>query len=136
MRIEPLAPQQFGTAIALWREANLTRPWNDPEEDLRRAMAGPASTVLGGWVRDILAATAMVGHDGHRGWVYYVAVRPDMRSRGYGREIMHGCESWLGERGISKLNLMVRSENTSVVAFYAALGYGRDDVAVVSKRLR
>jgi len=77
----------------------------------------------------------MVGHDGHRGWVYYVAVHPDRRGRGHGRAIMRACETWLSTRDVPKIDLMVRAENDAVIAFYAALGYGHDDVVVMSKRL-
>lgn len=74
MKIEPLPQDLYGDAVALWRQTDLTRPWNDPTADLRRAMGGSASTVLGAVDRDALLATAMVGHDGHRGWVYYLSV--------------------------------------------------------------
>ena len=136
MHIESLSPSQFEAAVALWHEAGLTRPWNDPLEDLRRAIAGPASTVLAGTEDAHLVATAMVGHDGHRGWVYYVAVRPDRRGRGHGRAIMRACESWLAALDVPKIDLMVRTENDAVLAFYDAIGYGRDEVFVMSKRLR
>ena len=136
MHIESLSPSHFDAAVALWREAGLTRPWNDPGDDLRRAVAGPSSTVLAGHDGGTLVATAMVGHDGHRGWVYYVAVRPDRRGRGHGRAIMRACETWLTARDVPKIDLMVRTENDGVIAFYAALGYGHDDVVVMSKRLR
>ena len=88
MHIESLSPSQFDAAVALWHDAGLTRPWNDPMNDLRRAVAGPSSTVLAGHDGGELVATAMVGHDGHRGWVYYVAVRPDRRRRGHGRAML------------------------------------------------
>jgi ribosomal protein S18 acetylase RimI-like enzyme len=135
MFIEPLPPVLFDSAIALWREAGLIRPWNDPEADLQRAVAGPASAVLAGLEDDVLVATVMVGHDGHRGWAYYVAVAPDARGNSYGREIMRAAEEWLIARGITKLNLMIREDNESTTAFYAAIGYSRDQVIVVSKRL-
>jgi ribosomal protein S18 acetylase RimI-like enzyme len=135
MHIESLVPSDFDAAVALWHDAGLTRPWNDPMADLRRAVADPGSTVLAGHDGDELVATAMVGHDGHRGWVYYVAVRPDRRGQGLGRAIMGACETWLAARDVPKLNLMIRSENDAVIAFYAALGYGHDDVVVMSKRL-
>ncbi|HTU96658.1 MAG TPA: GNAT family acetyltransferase [Solirubrobacteraceae bacterium] len=135
MDIEPLTPPEFDAAVALWHQAGLTRPWNDPMADLRRAVTGPSSTVLAGRDGEGLVATAMVGHDGHRGWVYYVAVRADQRGRGHGRAMMEACEAWLAARDVPKINLMVRTENATVLAFYAALGYGRDDVAVLSKRL-
>lgn len=136
MHIESLSPSDFDAAVALWHDAGLTRPWNDPMDDLRRAVAGPSSTVLAGHDGDELVATAMVGHDGHRGWVYYVAVRPGRRRRGHGRAIMRACETWLSTRNVPKVQLMVRTENDAVTAFYAALGYGSDDVVVMSKRLR
>jgi ribosomal protein S18 acetylase RimI-like enzyme len=136
MHIESLSPSQFDAAIELWHDAGLTRPWNDPVDDLRRAMAGPASTILAGTDGGQLLATAMVGHDGHRGWVYYVAVRPDRRGRGHGRAIMRACETWLAARDVPKIDLMVRTENDAVLAFYHAIGYGRDEVFVLSKRLR
>ncbi|GMO31960.1 hypothetical protein TM233_45660 [Bradyrhizobium sp. TM233] len=68
-------------------------------------------------------ATVMVGHDGHRGWVYYVAVDPDGRKRGHGRLIMAAAEDWLRAAGISKLQLLVRRENAQANAFYGALGF-------------
>ncbi len=135
MHIASLSPPEFEAVIALWHDAGLTRPWNDPDEDLRRAMAGPSSTVLAGRDGDELVATAMVGHDGHRGWVYYLAVRADRRGRGHGRAMMQACEEWLAARGVPKLDLMIRTENDAVIAFYDALGYGHDDVVVMSKRL-
>lgn len=135
MDIESLSPSDFDSAVALWREVGLTRPWNDPKDDLCRAVTGPGSTVLAGHDGDELVATAMVGHDGHRGWVYYVAVRRDRRGRGHGRAIMRACENWLSARDVPKLDLMVRTDNHEVIAFYTALGYGHDDVVVMSKRL-
>jgi ribosomal protein S18 acetylase RimI-like enzyme len=119
----------------LWQDVGLTRPWNDAHADLRRAVAGPASEVLAAVRAGELVATAMVGHDGHRGWIYYLAVRPDARRRGYGRRMMQACEEWLTNRGIPKVNLMVRGDNALAHDFYAAIGYHRDEVAVLSRRL-
>ena len=116
--------------------SGLTRPWNDPRDDARRALYGATSTILAGFDAGALIATAMVGHDGHRGWVYYVAVRADMQGRGYGREIMLACEAWLIRRAVPKLNLMVRGDNVAARGFYEALDYDRDDVLVLSRRLR
>jgi len=110
-------------------------PWNNPRADLERALDGPSSTVLGGTFDGSLVATAIVGHDGHRGWVYYLAVALGARGHGYGRAMMDACERWLADRGVPKLNLMVRVGNEPVLGFYEALGYGRDAVVVLSRRL-
>jgi ribosomal protein S18 acetylase RimI-like enzyme len=135
MLIGPLHPDHHDAAIQLWHDAGLTRPWNDPEQDLRRAVAGPASTVLAGLEADELVATAMVGHDGHRGWIYYLAVSVDARGLGHGRAIMRACEEWFAAHGVPKLNVMVRGDNSAAVGFYASLGYTPDDVVVLSRRL-
>lgn len=135
MQIAQLAPDRIDDAVALWRHSGLARPWNDPADDARLALQSPASTILAGLDGDALMATAMVGHDGHRGWVYYLAVQEDARGRGHGRAMMGACEAWLAERGIAKLNLMVRGDNAQVRGFYAALGYDGDDVMVLSRRL-
>lgn len=127
-------PALVAEIVALWELCGLTRPWNDPVADLRLAAAGPASAVLTGRVDGRLVATVMVGHDGHRGAVYYVAVDPAAQGSGYGRAIMAAAEAWLRERGVPKLNIMVRRENAEVRAFYDALGAGEDDVIVLSKR--
>jgi ribosomal protein S18 acetylase RimI-like enzyme len=135
MEIGPLSTSQRDAAIALWHDAGLVVPWNDPRADLERALDGPSSTVLAGVQDGALVATAVVGHDGHRGWVYYLAVAPAARGRGLGRAMMDACERWLADRGVPKLNLMVRGGNEPVLGFYDALGYGRDEVVVVSRRL-
>lgn len=115
--------------------SGLTRPWNDPDADLARALAGPASTVLAALDGNTLVGTAMVGHDGHRGWVYYLASHPEHRGQGIGRALMAACEAWLIERGLPKIQFMVRSDNTPVLDFYAHLGYEPQDVAVLGRRL-
>lgn len=135
MRITTLPEALYGTAVALWQDTGLTRPWNDPEQDLRRAMTGPASTVLAAVEAERLLATAMVGHDGHRGWVYYLAVVPDERGHGVGRRMMRACEEWVIGHGVPKMNLMVRSGNAQVLAFYDRLGYRAGDVTVLARRL-
>lgn len=135
VRIYELTEAMADRVVDLWHDAELVRPWNDPVSDLRRALDGPASSVLGAFIDAELVGTAMVGHDGHRGWVYYVAVSPDRQRQGIGTALMGAAERWLADRGIPKLNLMVRTDNDRVSHFYRQLGYGRDDVLVLSRRL-
>jgi len=56
---------------------------------------------------EVLVATAVAGHDGHRGWIYYLAVRAGGRGRGHVAAMMRACEQWLHERAVPKLNVMV-----------------------------
>ncbi len=135
MQITTLPDDQRDAAVALWHACGLTRPWNDPDADLARALAGPASTVLGALDGETLVGTAMVGHDGHRGWVYYVAVDPGRQRTGLGRQLMAAAEAWLDERGVPKVQLMVRAGNDAVVGFYEALGYTDQGVVTMGRFL-
>ncbi len=136
VEIVTLPERLCADAVALWTEAALTRPWNDPVADLRRALSGPSSTVLAACDGDgRLLGTAMVGHDGHRGWVYYLAVQASEQRKGPGRQLMHACEACVRERGVLKIQLMVRRTNHGVLSFYESLGYEDGEVVVLGRFL-
>jgi ribosomal protein S18 acetylase RimI-like enzyme len=123
------------SVVSLWERCGLTRPWNDPVADIALARKGPNSTILLGREDEKVVASAMVGHDGHRGWVYYVAADPDRRGQGLGRAIMNAAEDWLRQAGIAKLQLMVRQDNAKASAFYETIGYDEAAVTVFAKWL-
>jgi ribosomal protein S18 acetylase RimI-like enzyme len=121
--------------IALWEACGLTRPWNDPAADFARAVSGPASAVLVRREDGALVASVMVGDDGHRGWVYYLAVAPERRRAGLGRAMMAAAEAWLRARGAPKLQLMVREDNEAALGFYEALELERQKVVTLGRFL-
>lgn len=133
--IEPAIADDKAAVVALWHACGLTRPWNDPEADFALAQGGGASTVLVAREEGI-AGSVMVGFDGHRGWVYYLAVSPEQRRTGLGRALMAAAEDWLRARGAPKLQLMVREDNAAALDFYEALGLERQKVAVLGRFLR
>jgi ribosomal protein S18 acetylase RimI-like enzyme len=135
LTIAPIADADVAAVIALWQRCGLSRPWNDPAADIARARKGPNAAMLIGRDGGRIAASVLVGHDGHRGWVYYVAVDPDDRYKGYGRVIMDAAEEWLRGRGIEKLQLMVRPDNSQVQAFYQSLGYVEQERIIYAKWL-
>ena len=135
LAIAEIADADVAGVIALWQACDLTRPWNDPAADIALARRGPNSTILIGRDGDAIVATVMVGHDGHRGWVYYVATDPDRRATGYGRAIMTAAEDWLRATGIAKLQLLVRRENARAGAFYQSIGYAEAQTIVFAKWL-
>lgn len=135
MEIASLGTEHQDAVVALWESAGLTRPWNPPAEDFRRAIDGPSSQVLGLFDDGTLVGTVMVGHDGHRGWVYYLAVDPEHRGSGTGRALMSAAELALREAGVPKVLLMVRRSNEEATGFYEHLGYERDDVDVFARWL-
>jgi ribosomal protein S18 acetylase RimI-like enzyme len=135
LAIAPLADADVEAVVRLWERCGLTRPWNDPRGDIALARRGPNSAILVGRSEGALVAAVMVGHDGHRGWFYYLGVDPARQGFGFGRAITAAAEAWLSERGIAKAQLMVRPGNEQVRAFYQALGYGEQERVVFAKWL-
>src|SRR5882757_8411025 len=135
LSIAAIEDADIATVIALWQRCGLTRPWNDPAADIALARKGANAAVLVGRDNCGIVASVLVGHDGHRGWVYYLAVDPDHRHKGYGGVMMAAAEDWLRQRGIEKLQLMVRPGNKQVQAFYDALGYDEQERVVYAKWL-
>ena len=119
--IAPVTDADVEPLVALWERCNLTRPWNDPRDDIAFARKSPSSVIMVGRFGGKPMASVMVGHDGHRGWVYYLAVDPAIRKSGFGRMLMTAAEDWLRGRGVLKIMLMVRPDNEAVREFYEAL---------------
>lgn len=135
MLIRPFAPQDEEQVIALWQRCELTRPWNDPRKDIQRKLTTQPELFLVLELEGGVVGTAMGGYDGHRGWVNYLAVAPELRGKGLGRKLMATLESLLTARGCPKLNLQVRAGNEAAIGFYARLGYKQDEVVSLGKRL-
>ena len=135
MIVEELRRDEDLLVAQLWTRVGLTRAWNDPTADFHRALDGPTSTVLGARRDGALIGTVMVGHDGHRGWVYYLAVDAQYQGEGIGSALMAAAETWLRSRGALKIQLMVRTGNDEALGFYDKIGYEESDVRVLSRRL-
>jgi ribosomal protein S18 acetylase RimI-like enzyme len=121
--------------VALWHRCGLTRPWNDPNRDIRRKLGVQPELFLVATLDEQVVATVMAGYDGHRGWLYYLAVDSAQQRLGYGREIVTAAERLLANLGGPKINLQVRTDNVAVVEFYRRLGFCRDEVVSLGKRL-
>ncbi len=121
---------------ALWREVFPDAPaHNVPEEDIRRKLAVQRDLFFVAVDGGELVGTALAGYDGHRGWVYCVAVKPNRRRRGIGDALMARVEEDLRAMGCAKLNLQVRATNREAVAFYERLGYAVEERVSMGKLL-
>ena len=121
--VREATPRDEADVTLLWRDCGLVASYNDPRSDFRFACAGPASTVLVGLDEERVIGTVMVGHDGHRGWLYYVACMAERRRTGVGRSMIASAEDWLRAHGVVKVHLMVREANAEVTGFYKRLGF-------------
>lgn len=133
--VRTFEPADQDQVIQLWRDCGLVVPQNDPAKDVARKLSFQPDLFLVGVLEDCVVATAMVGYDGHRGWINYLAVAPARRRQGFAKAIMDEAEKRLKALGCTKINLQVRTSNTKVIAFYERLGFSVDDVVGMGKRL-
>jgi ribosomal protein S18 acetylase RimI-like enzyme len=136
LTIRRALPEHESSVVELWRVCDLISSYNDPAADFRFAKAGACSDVLVGEDETgRISGSVMVGHDGHRGWLYYVAAAPHARGSGIGRQMVQAAEEWLRQRGVVKAQLLVRETNTKVVSFYEHLGFDIAPRVVMGKWL-
>ncbi|AIJ47965.1 MULTISPECIES: GNAT family acetyltransferase [Comamonas] len=136
MQVRAFTPADTEAVVQLWQDCELTRPWNDPHKDIARKLSvSPDLFWLGCDADGRIIASIMVGYDGHRGWINYLAVHPAHQRRGHARQLMQRAERALSELGCPKLNLQVRAGNEAVLAFYESLGYADDRTLSLGKRL-
>ncbi|MEO7413338.1 MAG: GNAT family acetyltransferase [Opitutaceae bacterium] len=128
-------PSDEAHVISLWRDCGLVKPQNDPRRDIARKLRVNPEWFLVGDLSGRIVATIMVGYEGHRGWINYLAVEPALQKSGVGRTLMAEAERVLCTAGCPKINLQVRSSNAGVIAFYHRLGFVADEVVSLGKRL-
>jgi ribosomal protein S18 acetylase RimI-like enzyme len=134
-QIRAFRAEDEGAVIDLWVRCDLVRPQNNPRTDIQRKMAVDPKGFLVGVLGEEIVASAMAGYDGHRGWIYYLAVAPHLQQSGYGRKIVEYIEAMLRARGCPKINLQVRTSNQRVIDFYKRIGFSQDEVLSMGKRL-
>lgn len=136
MEISPYQERDEPGVIALWREIFPDEPaHNEPAAVIRRKLAVQRELFLVARDGESVVGTVMAGYDGHRGWIYTVAVRPSHQRRGVGTALLRRAEEALTALGCPKVNLQVRATNSGVVAFYRKLGYAVEDRVSMGKRL-
>ncbi len=135
MIIRPYRSADEIAVIALWQACGLVRPQNDPRKDIARKLRVNPEWFLVGEIENRVVATVMVGYEGHRGWINYLAVEPARQRGGWGRVMMAEAERILRAAGCPKINLQVRTSNADAIAFYRRLGFAADDVVSLGRRL-
>lgn len=135
MNIRPYEPSDEEAVVDLWKRCGLLKPWNDPYKDIARKRSIQPELFLIGCINARIMGTVMVGFEGHRGWINYLAVDPDSQRQGYGRILMSEAERRLRALGCPKINLQVRNDNWDVINFYQQLGFCQDPVLSFGKRL-
>ena len=123
LSIRAYRPGDRDAVVALWERCGLIVGYNDPDRDIALWRASPNAEIFVGEQSGRIVATVCIGHDGHRGYPYYVATDPDLQGRGMGRRMMRHAEAWLARFGVPKINVLVRDTNEKVRDFYRTIGY-------------
>jgi ribosomal protein S18 acetylase RimI-like enzyme len=134
--IRPYRDADFGAVFDLWRACNLTQPWNPPARDIEFCRSSGHGELFVAEADGRIVGTVMAGHDGHRGWLYYVAVDPARQRSGIGAQLVAHAEAWLAAAGVPKAMLLVRDTNAAVAGFYERLGYDVEPRILMTKWLR
>jgi ribosomal protein S18 acetylase RimI-like enzyme len=126
--------------VALWQQAfpeyrDATRPQRNPHLSIANKLATQPELFFVAVLGERIVGTVMGGYDGHRGWMYSLAVDESLRRHGIGTRLVAHVEQVLTGLGCPKLNLQILSAKTELQAFYEALGYRADPVISLGKRL-
>ena len=135
MIVRPFHPADEPQVIGLWHLCDLVVPWNDPAQEIRLKSQTQPELFLVGVVEEQVVASVMAGYDGHRGWLYALAVAPPLQRQGLGRRMVTEAEAKMKALGCRKVNLQVRASNMAVIGFYESMGYGVEDRISLGKQL-
>ena len=136
IRVEPYREAHFDGVRTLWLEAFPDDPpHNRAEVAIPAKLAVQPDLLLVALDGEKVVGSVMAGYDGHRGWLYSVAVRQSHRRAGIGTLLIAEAEQRLAQLGCTKVNLQVRAENAAVAAFYRGLGYAVEERVSMGKRL-
>ena len=140
MIIRTFDERDTDAVLALWSQAfpeyaAAGKPHRDPRLSIRNKLAMQPEFFFVGVLEERVIGSVMTGYDGHRGWLYSLAVAEDARGNGYGRALVEHAERALAAIGCPKLNLQIMANKPAAREFYARLGYQTDEVISLGKRL-
>ncbi|KRP61479.1 acetyltransferase [Pseudomonas trivialis] len=128
--------QHRAQVITLWREAfGYDTAHNLPTLAIDKKLAVNDGLFFVATDKKTVIGTILAGYDGHRGWLYSVAVHADYRRHGLGSSLVRHAEQALTALGCMKINLQISGGNEAVVGFYEALGYGVEPRTSMGKKI-
>ncbi|EKG37383.1 GNAT family acetyltransferase [Pseudomonas syringae] len=134
--VEYSDPHHRLAVIQLWKTVfNDDMPHNRPDLSIDKKRAVDDRLFFVALADDELVGTILAGYDGHRGWLYSVAVDPQQRGNGLGTRLVRHAEKALADLGCVKINLQIHTFNESVQAFYRTLGYTPELIISMGKRI-
>lgn len=136
IEIRPFVIEDTDGVLEVWSLAGMTTPERNPRADIQKKLRHSPESFFVGMLEGKVAATVMVGYDGHRGWIYSLAVRPDLQRKGIGRQMMEEAENWLRQQGCPQAKLQIDEARSDVAGFYKKLGYEVHPLVSMAKWFR
>jgi ribosomal protein S18 acetylase RimI-like enzyme len=121
--------------LQLWKECNLTHPWEEPSMDIKRRLNVSPDLFLVDVIDDKIIATGIGRCDENRAWVEYLCVAPSFRRKGIARQLLKIIEDRLLKKGCSEVNLLTDTDNATAIEFFQRAGYHTNNVTLMGKRL-
>jgi ribosomal protein S18 acetylase RimI-like enzyme len=134
--IRPFVIEDTDQVLEVWSLAGMTTPERNPRADIQKKLRHSPESCFVGVLEGKVVATVMVGYDGHRGWIYSLAVRPDLHRKGIGTQMMEHAESTLRQQGCPRAKLQVDEARGDVTGFYRKLGYEVQALVSMAKWFR
>ena len=135
MHVRGFQLEDYEQVVTLWTRTGLELSQSDSREGIQRKLERDADLFLVAVERSAIVGVVMGSYDGRRGWVNHLAVDPDYKGQRLGTRLMQEMEYRLGEKGCTKVNLLIEPANATVQAFYQKLGYQRDELIFMEKWL-
>jgi len=136
VEIRPFRIEDTDAVLELWRSVGMAGPGRSPRADIRKKLRHSPESFFVGLQEGRVVATVMAGYDGHRGWIYSLAVRPGLQRRGIGRAMVEAAETWLRGQGCRRVKLQVDPDRKEAVGFYRRLGYEVQDLVSMRKTFK
>ncbi|HTW91978.1 MAG TPA: GNAT family acetyltransferase [bacterium] len=134
--IRPFVIEDTDGVLEVWSLARMATPERNPRSEIQKKLRHSPESFFVGMLEDKVVSTVMVGYDGHRGWIYLLAVRPELQRKGIGRQMMEYAENWLREHGCVKVKLQIDESRGDVPGFYRKLGYEVQPLVSMGKWFR
>jgi ribosomal protein S18 acetylase RimI-like enzyme len=136
MKIIGYESQYRTQVVELWKTVfGYSQKRNDPGLALDKKVEANDGLLFLAAEDGKILGTVMAGYDGHRGWIYSLAVAGDSRNKKIGTSLVQAAEKALVERGCPKINLQVLPSNSGVIDFYRKLGYSVEERISMGKSL-
>ena len=136
IEIRQFVIEDTDAVLEVWSLAGMTTPERNPRADIQKKLRHSPESFFVGVLEGKVVATVMVGYDGHRGWIYSLAVRPDLQRKGIGRQMMEEAENWLRQHGCPRVKLQVDEARGDVAGVCRKLGYEVQPLVSMAKWFR